>query len=100
MKSFVGQCLKNRYQVCALIGRQTGRRTFLAEDLQTKTNVVLKLMLFGPDFSWEDLKLFEREAATLKSLDHPAIPCYLDYFELSPAETAEIGKGFVPAQSL
>ncbi|MEO0648878.1 MAG: protein kinase, partial [Cyanobacteria bacterium J06650_10] len=99
MKSFVGQCLKNRYQVCELLGRQTGRRTFLANDLQTQTKVVLKLMLFGPDFSWEDLKLFEREAATLKSLDHPAIPCYLDYFELSPAETAEIGKGFALVQS-
>ena len=48
-------------------------------------------MLFGPDFSWEDLKLFEREAATLKSLDHPAIPIYLDYFELSKEETTDIG---------
>ena len=51
-------------------------------------------MLFGPDFSWEDLKLFEREAATLKSLDHPAVPGYLDYFELSPKDASDIGRGF------
>jgi len=99
MDAFIGQCFKDRYQVLELLGRQTGRRTFLAKDLQTQTQVVLKLMLFGPDFSWEDLKLFEREAATLKSLDHPAIPQYLDYFELSAKETTDVGRGFALVQS-
>jgi serine/threonine protein kinase len=28
-------------------------------------------------------KLFEREAQTLKSLSHPSIPSYLDYFEIN-----------------
>ena len=33
------------------------------------------------EFIWDDLKLFERESETLKHLDLPSIPCYLDYFE-------------------
>ncbi len=40
-----------------------------------------ELTLFNNEFVWDDLKLFEREAETLKHLDLPAIPRYLDYFE-------------------
>jgi serine/threonine protein kinase len=41
------------------------------------------LLLFGPDFDWADLKLFEREAQILQTLSHPAIPQYRDHFEIS-----------------
>ena len=87
--------LRDRYQIQALLGRQTGRRTFLAVDLETRSSVVVKLLLFAPDFTWDDLKLFEREAETLKSLNHPAIPKYLDFFEVE----TELGKGFALVQS-
>ncbi|MFM7425997.1 MAG: serine/threonine protein kinase [Elainella sp.] len=89
------QVLQNRYRLQSLLGRQTGRRSFLASDLQTDAPVVVKLLLFGPDFTWDDLKLFEREAEVLKTLDHPAIPRYLDSFEV---ETA-LGKGFALVQT-
>jgi serine/threonine protein kinase len=95
MEELTGSLLKERYQIDTLLGRQTGRRTFLAIDTQTNTSVVIKLLLFGPDFTWEDLKLFEREAEVLKSLDHPAIPQYLDFFEVE----LEWGKGFALVQS-
>ncbi|HIK15718.1 MAG TPA: serine/threonine protein kinase [Leptolyngbyaceae cyanobacterium M33_DOE_097] len=95
MDEWIHTVLGNRYQIQSLLGRQTGRRTFLAIDSETQTQVVVKLLLFGPDFTWEDLKLFEREAETLKSLEHPAIPHYLDFFE---AET-QVGKGFALVQS-
>src|SRR4028119_126085 len=85
----------DRYRIQSLLGRQTGRRTFLANDLQTNSFVVIKLLLFGPNFTWEDMKLFEREAETLKALDHRSIPQYLDSFE---ADT-ELGKGFALVQS-
>jgi serine/threonine protein kinase len=65
MEILVDQILGDRYQIQSLLGRQTGRRTFLARDLQTERSVVLKLLLFGPDFTWDDLKLFEREASEL-----------------------------------
>jgi serine/threonine protein kinase len=60
---------------------KTARRTFLAIDLQTELPVVIKLLIFNNEFIWDDLKLFEREAETLKHLDLPAIPRYLDYSE-------------------
>lgn len=91
----VNQVLGDRYQIQSLLGRKTGRRTFLAIDLATESTVVIKLLLFGPDFAWDDLKLFEREAETLKSLDHPAIPKYLDFFEVE----TELGKGFALVQN-
>ncbi|WP_295621837.1 serine/threonine-protein kinase [Chamaesiphon sp. GL140_3_metabinner_50] len=78
---FIGQVLCDRYQIEKQLGQKTGRRTFLAIDLQTELPVVIKLLIFNNEFIWDDLKLFEREAETLKHLDLPAIPRYLDYFE-------------------
>ena len=95
MAQLIGSILHNRYRIQSLLGRQTGRRTCLATDLRTGALVVLKLLLFGPDFTWSDLKLFEREAAVLKSLDHESIPKYLDSFEVE----TELGKGFALVQS-
>ncbi|XGV98363.1 MAG: serine/threonine protein kinase [Leptolyngbya sp. BL-A-14] len=95
MEQLVGQVLHDRYQIKSLLGRKTGRRTFLAHNLETRSPVVVKLMLFGPDFIWDDLKLFEREAETLKALNHPAIPTYLDFFEVD----SELGQGFALVQS-
>ncbi|RUT01373.1 hypothetical protein DSM106972_069240 [Dulcicalothrix desertica PCC 7102] len=69
-----GEILGERYQVEQLLGKKAGRRTLLALDLQSNQPVVIKLLNFSNDFEWDDLKLFEREAETLKSLNHPAIP--------------------------
>ncbi|MEA5504714.1 serine/threonine-protein kinase [Halotia wernerae UHCC 0503] len=91
----MNQILCDRYHIQSLLGRQTGRRTFMATDLQTGLSVVIKLLLFYPDFTWDDLKLFEREVEVLKSLNHPAIPKYLDYFEVE----TELGKGFTLVQT-
>ncbi|NET43724.1 MAG: serine/threonine protein kinase [Okeania sp. SIO2B3] len=95
MEEFTGQVLRDRYRIQSVLGGQTGRRTFLANDLQTDSLVVVKLLLFSPDFSWEHLKLFEREAEVLKFLEHPAIPQYLDYFDVE----IELGKGFALVQT-
>jgi serine/threonine protein kinase len=95
MELLIDRVLNERYQLKSLLGRQTGRRTFLAQDLQTERSVVLKLLLFGVDFTWDDLKLFEREAEVLRSLDLPTIPKYLDCFDVD----TELGKGFVLVQT-
>ena len=95
MELLANLVLGDRYQIQSLIGHQTGRRTFLAQDLQTERSVILKLLLFGVDFNWDDLKLFEREAEVIKSLDLPAIPKYLDWFDVD----TELGKGFVLVQT-
>ncbi|MGF1932982.1 MAG: serine/threonine protein kinase [Nostoc sp. ChiQUE02] len=79
----IGEILGERYEVQQLLGKKAGRRTLLARDLQTQELVVIKLLSFGGDFEWDSLKLFEREAETLKSLSHPLIPHYLNYFEVN-----------------
>jgi serine/threonine protein kinase len=95
MEELIGSLFQDRYQIESLLSRQNGRRTFLATDLNTNNPVAIKLLLFGPDFTWDDLKLFEREAEVLKSLDYPEIPKYLDFFEVE----LEWGKGFALVQS-
>jgi serine/threonine protein kinase len=87
--------LTDRYQIEGLLSQKAGRRTFLAKDLQSQVPVIIKLLRFGDGFEWDDLKLFEREAATLKNLDHPEIPKYLDYFEVDKVDTS----GFALVQS-
>jgi serine/threonine protein kinase len=87
--------LKERYVVQKQLSKNAGRRTFMARDLQTQELVAIKLLIFGEDVCWDDLKLFEREAQTLQQLSHPAIPRYLDYFDVD----VPTGKGFALVQS-
>ena len=86
---------EERYEIRQQLGKKAGRRTLLAWDKQTQELVVIKLLTFGNDLEWDDLKLFKREAKTLKSLSHPALPRYLDYFEVNSPNH----KGFALVQS-
>ncbi|MBD2056493.1 protein kinase [Oculatella sp. FACHB-28] len=90
-----GEVLHDRYEIQRQLGKNAGRRTLLARDLQTQELVVVKLLSFDNDFEWDDLKLFQREAEMLKALSHPATPQYLDYFELE----LTYGKGFAFVQN-
>ncbi len=78
------QILQNRYQLKQKLGDNVVRQTWLAEELissdSERTQVVIKLLAFGGEVQWDDLKLFEREAQILKQLNHPRIPKYRDYF--------------------
>lgn len=80
----VGNIVSDRYILEHRLGCNAGRQTWLARDLNTesKERVVVKFLAFGGDIQWEDLRLFEREAQTLKQLDHPRIPQYRDYFSI------------------
>lgn len=91
----LGDRFSSRYEVQQQLGKRAGRRTLLARDIITQELVVIKLLSFGNDFEWDDLKLFEREAETLKALSHPAIPRYLDYFEIDSPNL----KGFALVQT-
>lgn len=91
----ISQIFGERYEIQKLLGKKAGRRTYLARDIITSSSVAVKLLSFSNDFEWDDLKLFEREAETLKKLTHPAIPRYLDYFEVNSPDI----KGFALVQS-
>ncbi len=90
------------YKVQQQLGKKAGRRTLLAHNLQTQELVIIKLLSFSGEFEWDDLKLFEREAETLKSLSHPYIPRYLDYFEVNLPNTKGFAlvQSYIPAQTL
>lgn len=78
------QILHERYQLKQKLGQNAGRQTWLAEDIGVSPTqlVVVKLLAFGGEVQWDDLKLFEREAQILKQLNHPRIPKYYDYFHI------------------
>lgn len=78
------QILHERYQLKQKLGQNAGRQTWLAEDIGVSPaqSVVVKLLAFGGEVQWDDLKLFEREAQILKQLNHPRIPKYRDYFHI------------------
>ena len=96
------EILLERYEVQQQLGKKAGRRTLLACDLQTQELVLVKILSFNKEFEWNDLKLFEREAETLKALSHPAIPSYLDYFELDSPNSRGFAlvQSYIPAKSL
>ena len=89
------QVLKGRYEIQRHLGKRPGQQTLLAKDRQTQDLVVVKLLTFGGELEWGTFKLFEREAKTLKELEHPAIPRYLDYFDIE----TNFGQGFALVQS-
>ncbi|BAZ29151.1 serine/threonine protein kinase [Cylindrospermum sp. NIES-4074] len=97
-----GKILGDRYEVQQQLGKKAGRHTVLVRNIQTQELAIIKLLTFGSDFEWDDLKLFEREAETLKSLTHPQIPRYLDYFEINSPTTKGFAlvQTYIPAQTL
>ncbi|MGD1914302.1 MAG: serine/threonine protein kinase [Rivularia sp. (in: cyanobacteria)] len=97
----IGEVLANRYEVLSQLAKKAGRRTLLVRDLQTLELVVIKLLSFDSDFEWDSLKLFEREARTLKNLSHTSIPGYIDYFEVeTPYVGFALAQIYIPAQTL
>jgi serine/threonine protein kinase len=113
-----GEILQNRYQLEEPLGKNAGRETWLVQDLNRNKNIdanidipdtperaIVKLLALNPQMDWDTFKLFEREAAVLKNLDHPRIPKYRDNFSLDKDQ----GNGlcwfglvqeYIPGQSL
>ncbi|MEO0458361.1 MAG: serine/threonine-protein kinase [Cyanobacteria bacterium P01_A01_bin.114] len=91
-----------RYKRKNCLSKKPGRQTHLGLDLNTQSPVIIKILAFTYDFDWSWLKLFQREATVLQSLDHPAIPKYLDHFEIDTPEFKGFGlvQSYVDANSL
>lgn len=85
------QILQGRYQVQQQLGHNPGRQTWLAFDIEASPVelVIVKLLAFNSQMQWDEFRLFEREAAVLKQLNHPRIPQYRDSFSLD----TQIGAG-------
>ncbi|MFB2978556.1 type IV pilin-like G/H family protein [Microseira sp. BLCC-F43] len=101
------QLLQGRYQLQEQLGRNSGRQTWIAEDLETepRKKVIVKLLPFSPQMQWEELKLFEREAQVLKHLKHAKITQYRDYFSIDDREASGLTwfalvQDYIPGSSL
>ena len=61
--------------------RAGGRITYLATDIRTQHQVVIKQFQFAKSGStWSDYDSYDREIQVLRGLNHPGIPRYLDSF--------------------
>jgi len=78
----VGEIVQARYRITSILGQGGMGITYAATDSQTGDRVALKYLSFRRMNDWKVLELFEREAKVLSQLNHPAIPRYLDYFQV------------------
>ena len=81
-----GALIQARYTILDVLGQGGSGLTYRAEDTVTGRSVALKELSLKGLSDWKKLELFEREALVLKSLDHPAIPQYIDYFQVDTAD--------------
>ena len=98
----INSLLNDRYLIMKELNNNSQRITYLAKDCHDEKLVVVKILLFNSSFHWDNLKLFEREAKTLQNIDHPAIPKYLDYFELNQESLTGFAlvQAYIQAESL
>lgn len=77
-----GDIIKDRYRILNILGQGGIATTYAAEDLNIGQQVAIKILSLRQLKDWKALELFEREGKVLSQLNHPAIPNYLDYFQL------------------
>ncbi|MEL7501808.1 MAG: serine/threonine-protein kinase [Cyanobacteria bacterium J06554_6] len=77
--------LNGRYTLKETLGVRLGRRTLLGYDHAQQTPVIIKYLCEDDPLQPSDRDRFEREVSLLRRLDHPAIPAFTDYFEVSTA---------------
>ena len=82
----IGSIIKARYHILGILGKGGSGLTYQAEDSFTSRHVALKELSLEGVSNWKKLELFEREAKVLANLSHPAIPNYVDYFQIDAAD--------------
>jgi eukaryotic-like serine/threonine-protein kinase len=93
-----GEDLPARYRVISQLGRGAFAVAYRCEDTEAGGDVVVKLYeLRGR--GWSLLTSFEREAAVLSELSHPAIPRYLAHAQL-PNGRLMLVQGYATGRSL
>ena len=74
--------IANRYNSQYKLGQGGSSITYAAIDQKINQHVALKALSLTGLEDWKKIELFEREAKILQQLNHPAIPKYLDYFQI------------------
>lgn len=76
----IGDIVNEHYRILGVLGEGGTGTTYSAQDQRTSQSVAIKTLSLRQAEDWKVLELFEREASTLKQLNHPNIPSYLNYF--------------------
>ncbi|KAL2642120.1 hypothetical protein R1flu_009707 [Riccia fluitans] len=90
-----GDVIGEKYTIIGVLGEGGVCTTYEAQ-VEDGSTVALKAISLRFMKGWKDLELFEREARVLKSLRHPGIPEYIDYFEVD----SETDRAFYIAQKV
>jgi serine/threonine protein kinase len=77
-----GDIIAHRYQIRSILGQGGLGITYAADDLERGERVALKALSLRRIDDFKAVELFEREARILAQLNHPAIPRYLNYFQV------------------
>lgn len=91
-----GEIIAQRYRIETTLGQGGIGITYEALDLQNNQPVALKVLSLRRMNDWKAIELFERESKILSQLNHPAIPHYLDYFQIDTNQD----RGFYLVQQL
>ncbi|WP_310427106.1 serine/threonine-protein kinase [Chamaesiphon sp. VAR_48_metabat_135_sub] len=96
INAFVSKNIVKRYQLIDILGRGGVGITYLSRDLETDRIVAIKALSLKRAKDWKAIELFDREAKILSQLNHPAIPQYIDSFQLD----TEIDRQYYIVQTL
>lgn len=77
-----GDIIQDKYRIIDILGKGSVGITYKAVNLTTKSTVAIKFLSLEKLKDWKKIELFQREAEVLAKLEHPAIPSYLDYFDI------------------
>lgn len=81
----VGTTVSSTYKLTSLLGQGASGTTYKATVTNGRNRgeqVAVKALPLSSMQSWLSLDLFMREVRALKSLSHPAVPTYIDSFEV------------------
>jgi eukaryotic-like serine/threonine-protein kinase len=76
------EILVNKYQIIDILGKGGVGITYRARDIETDRIVAIKALSLKRAKDWKAIELFDREAKILSQLNHPAIPQYIDSFQV------------------
>jgi eukaryotic-like serine/threonine-protein kinase len=90
------EILINKYQIIDILGKGGVGITYRARDIETNCIVAIKALSLKRAKDWKAIELFDREAKILAQLNHPAIPRYIDHFQVD----TEIDRQYYIVQTL
>ena len=89
-----GEIIANKYKIIGILGEGNSGITYEAK-LNDRL-IALKALSLQSMTDWKLIELFEREAVILAKVSHPAIPSYIDYFQVDTVDN----RAFYIAQEL